>query len=286
MSRFALLNIRPSFEGYQQLINLYEKNKGYHLGTLELSIHKWFSANLSSALGGILDKLKEELITVKFSQMPSKTEEIMMKNGFLYYYSYPKLKDYYHTTIPYLKLKPTDSRTFFNYIDKDLLNREELPDLSKAAKEKMVDSIYEVFSNAQIHSDTKNIYTCGQVFPRKHVIEFTITDTGMGFKERIRRSFGKRIRATDAIRWAFEDKNTTKQKISGGLGLAMLREFVILNKGKIQVVSDNGFYNFDSKGETVKEFYGSFPGTVVNVQFRTDDPNSYSLKRETDNDLY
>lgn len=82
-------------------------------------------------------------------------------------------------------------------------------------------------------------------------------------------------------------KKTTKEGISGGLGLAVLREFVNVNKGKMQIVSNEGFYQFDSDGETLNEFQGEFPGTIVNLQFRTDDNNNYSLKSEIDiNDIF
>jgi hypothetical protein len=71
------------------------------------------------------------------------------------------------------------------------------------------------------------------------------------------------------------------------LGLAVLREFVNVNKGKMQIVSNEGFYQFDSDGETLKEFQGEFPGTIVNLQFRTVDNNNYSLKSEIDiNDIF
>ena len=57
MSNFTLDNIDTSFEGYQQLINLYNENKDRLFEDINLSFNKWFGANMSSALGGILDRL-------------------------------------------------------------------------------------------------------------------------------------------------------------------------------------------------------------------------------------
>ena len=34
-------------------------------------------------------------------------------------------------------------------------------------KEKVIEAIYEIFVNAQIHSETQLIYTCSQFFPNK-----------------------------------------------------------------------------------------------------------------------
>ena len=57
MSKFNLINIDTSFESYQQLIDLYNENKDCRFETIEISFQQWFAANLSSALGAILDKL-------------------------------------------------------------------------------------------------------------------------------------------------------------------------------------------------------------------------------------
>lgn len=121
-----------------------------------------------------------------------------------------------------------------------------MPLMSQGVKEKMTELIYELFVNAQIHSGTENIYTCGQFFPYKNKIEFTVVDTGVGFKEKVNHKFNRKLSAEQAIKWAVQDKNTTKD-ITGGLGLAMLKEFTDYNKGKIQIVSSDGYYLF-SKG--------------------------------------
>ena len=57
---------------------------------------------------------------------------------------------------------------------------------------------------------------------------------------------------------------------------------IICNKGKFQIVSLDGFYQFGVGGELSGIFSGEFPGTLVNLQFRTDDINSYIVKGEND----
>lgn len=76
--------------------------------------------------------------------------------------------------------------------------------------------------------------------------------------------------------------NTTKTEVSGGLGLALLAEFIKLNKGKFQIISDDGFYEV---GTAITEcrLDASFPGTVINMEFRTDDSSSYSLSADAIN---
>lgn len=52
----------------------------------------------------------------------------------------------------------------------------------------------------------------------------------------------------------------------------------------MQIISDDGFYQFDNQGEKTQVFNGTFPGTIVNLQFKTDDNYSYILKKEFEND--
>lgn len=284
-----LITINNTFESFQSLIQLYETHKDELFGEIHLEIRHFFAANMSAALGAVLDTFAANLNDIHFDYLSPQIEAILLKNDFLTYFGKQRAVDANNTTIKFQKLKPTDGKYFKNYVIEELIEGHiaDLPQMSKGVKEKIVEAIYEIFVNAQIHSETKFIYTCGQFFPNKNKIEFTIVDTGIGFREKINRRFGSNLRATQAIKWAVEEKKTTKEGISGGLGLAVLQEFVNVNKGKMQIISNDGFYQFDIDGETLNEFQGEFPGTIVNLQFRTDDKNNYSLKSEIDiNDIF
>ena len=280
MSIFTLRNIDTSYDCYNQLISLYNDNKHKFLDTIEISFDQWFGANMSAALGGILDKLVSNFNTIIFVDIPPNIRTIIQKNGFLSYYGHQLIPDSNNTTIKFLKLKPTDGRFFNRYVVDELLVRPELPGMSAMLKKKITESIYEIFINAQIHSESDFIYTCGQFFPKKHKIEFTITDSGIGFKNKVNKRFGKNLSSVQAIKWATTDGHSTKIGISGGIGLALLKEFALRNKGKIQIISDDGFYQFSAQGEETRLFQSPFPGTVVNVEFCTNDTASYALKSE------
>jgi hypothetical protein len=282
-----LANIDNSFESYQKLIYLFQVNKEKKFDTIHIELKNWFSANMSAALGGILDVLTDNINAVKFDTISPAIEKILLKNDFLSYYGFSRLTDNYHTTIRFLKLKPTDGKFFNNYVVDELIGRTELPQMSKLLKEKMTEAIYEIFINAQIHSETKQIYTCGQFYPTDSKIEFTIVDTGIGFKRKVNDRFKTNLSSVQAIKWAVEDKNTTKVGVTGGIGLALLKEFITKNKGKMQIISDDGFYQFDTQGEQLQIFRGAFPGTIVNLQFKTNDTSSYILQEElTHNNIF
>lgn len=278
-----ILNINNTFDSYQRLIDFYQEHKDKDFDTIHVEIRQWFAANMCASLGGILDIFSDNINTIEFDYISPEIKQILLKNDFLSYFGNSRITDNHHTTIRFLKLKLTDGKYFNNYVVGELIGRTELPNMSHLVKDKMAEAIYEIFVNAQIHSESKYIYTCGQFFPRENKIEFTIADTGIGFKRKINDRFGSNLSSIQAIKWATQDRNTTKIGITGGIGLALLKEFIIKNKGKMQIISDDGFYQFDSHGEQMQLFIGSFPGTIVNLQFRTNDNSSYVLKSEFDN---
>jgi hypothetical protein len=281
-----LPSIDSSFESYQSLINLYEQHKNGLFGDIHFEIHHFFAANMSAALAAVLDKFTENLNDIHFDYIKPKTESILLKNDFLTYYGKNRALDTYNTTIKFQKLQPNDGKYFKNYVIEELIEGQttNLPKMSDGAKERILEAIYEIFVNAQMHSGSKFIYTCGQFFPSKNKIEFTIVDTGIGFKEKINNRFDSNLSSIQALKWAVQDKKTTKEEISGGIGLAVLKEFVGLNSGKMQIVSYDGFYQYDGCNEILRSFNGDFPGTIVNLQFRTDDNKNYSLTSEIDVD--
>lgn len=146
-------------------------------------------------------------------------------------------------------------------------------------EEKIEESIYEVFVNAQMHSGTEYIYTCGRFYPKRHKIEFTVVDTGVGFKDNVNKRFGVNLDSLKAVKWAVQNMNTTKRDAPGGMGLAILTEFIKMNGGSFQIISDDAFLQIGN-AEKFGFLEYPFPGTIVNMEFRTDDKKSYCLKNE------
>ena len=112
MGSHKIQNIRTEFGSYRQLIELYHANKTSLFEVIEIELREWFGANMSAVLGGLLDLLELKSNEVRFLNLPTSIETIIRKNDFLSHFGFPRLEDRYHTTIPYLKLKPTDSRFF------------------------------------------------------------------------------------------------------------------------------------------------------------------------------
>lgn len=275
-----LCNIHSSLPDYSKIAQLYNSHKGTSFGKVHIGLSKWFNANMAAPLGAVLDLLADNLNDVVFDHIDDRIKIILQKNGFLSHFGFANQADSYDTTIQYKKMKPDDGRYFQEYVRTQLIGRPELPNMGMGLRKQMTAALFELFVNAQIHSNTKHIYTCGQFFPNRHTIEFCIVDTGVGFKQKFFQRFNKNISSINAIRWAVEDKNTTKADVSGGIGLAILREFIKHNNGKLQIISHDGFYQYDGSSEQTGVLEVDFPGVLVNVLFRTDDPHHYSLAHE------
>ncbi|MCL2101685.1 MAG: hypothetical protein FWH22_08235 [Fibromonadales bacterium] len=277
--KIPLPSIENNHKGYEELIALNKHLEAKLFDDIEINISYWFSANLCAFLGCILDKAAR-CNGVKVSVQNGKICNILQRNGFLAHFGYEKKTDYYNTTIPYLKLKPKEDRFFNEYVTKELLQKAEFPVVSDKLRRKITESICEIFINAQIHSETDYIYVCGQFFPEKKIINFTIVDRGLGFKKKINDRFSANLNGVQAIKWALENGHSTKQDAPGGIGLAILKEFIKLNRGKVQIISDNGFLQIDSQNETTHILNESFAGAAISMEFRTDDNNSYIISNE------
>lgn len=281
-----LSNIHNDLDGYNKLTRFYAEHKSDIFENIEIELTTWMDANLSAVLGAILDKIKNDgLNDILFINIQNNIQTILQKNGFLSFYGYEKIDDTFHTTVEYKKLKPTDSRYFNQYLEDELLNKSGFPNMSSAVHERISESIQEMFVNAQIHSETEFIYTCGQFHPARYELNFTIVDSGIGFAKRIEKNLGIPINSGDAIKWAMADGNTTKQGVSGGLGLALLKEFITLNKGKIQIISGNAFYEFFGNTEKIQKLNNPFDGSVISMTFKTNDDHTYRLASELQEDV-
>ena len=175
-----------------------------------------------------------------------------------------------------------DDRYFAGYIEDEFVRRSEMPRMSIGLLKKFRESVFEIFSNAVIHSQTKlGIFSCGQYFPKRHRLDFSVADLGIGIRQNVLQNAGLDLRADLAIAWATDGQNTTKRgRIPGGLGLKLLREFITLNGGRIQIVSDTGYWSLEAGEIRTAQMRLPFPGTVVSIEIDTADKQSYKLSSE------
>ena len=242
----------------------------------------WFDADMCAAFGAILYSLGVNLNRVNLNYIPKSVETILSKNGFLSHYGRAKIPDRWGTTIPYQRFDAEDDHYFARYIETEFIQRPEIPDMSLGLLKKFRESIFEIFSNAVLHSHTDlGIFSCGQFFPNRNKLDFTVADLGVGIRQNIKHYRRLEFSPEEAIVWATKEFNTTKQgNVPGGLGLKILCEFIDLNGGSIQIVSDAGYWQRRKKKTVTNRLIYPFPGTVVSVEINTADRHTYGLTSE------
>ncbi len=282
--KFSLPEIRHDQAGFEALIRLHGQTIDclFDEIDIDMSTSRWFDADMCAAFGAILYHLSKNLNTVNLKNVQPGVENILSKNGFLSNYGRKKIPDTWGTTIPYQRFDVKDDRYFGGYIENELVQRSEIPVMSPGLLKKFRESIFEIFSNAVLHSQTKlGIFSCGQFFPKRNRLDFSVTDLGIGIRRNVNENAGLDLTPEDAIMWATEGCNTTKRgQIPGGLGLKLLSEFIDLNGGRIQIVSDAGYWKREKGKTSTARLSESFPGTVVSVEINTADTQSYILSSE------
>lgn len=282
--KLLLPAIHHNQAGFEALIRLWVQAKEYFFDSInvDMSGTTWLDADMCATFGAILYYLSEHLNTVNLIGIKPKVAKILSKNGFLSNYGREKIPDRWGTTIPYKRFDAKDDRYFADYIENRLMQRSEIPPMSPALQKKFRESIFEMFSNAVLHSQTKmGIFSCGQFFPNKKRLDFSVVDLGIGIRQNVKENVGLNLAPEEAIKWATEGSNTTKRgQIPGGLGLKLLSEFIDLNDGRIQIVSDAGYWKREKRKITIARLKWAFPGTVVSVEINTADTQSYVLSSE------
>lgn len=276
-----------NYIGFERIINLHKKLKTINSGEkLEIDMPHWFDANMCAPFGAILSFLSNKNVAITLNCTDS-LMEILQKNKFLHKVGFnsPPKRDNYGSTIEYFQFDVNDDNKFKEYVKTHFGNNiHGIPRMSKELLRKFRESLYEIFGNSVFHSGTDHIFACGQHFPAQKRLDFSIVDLGIGFHGNINEKMSLDLSPIDAIVWAMEENKTTKKggTVPGGLGLKLIKEFIEKNKGKMQIVTYNGYWEFSKGRPTLKTFSSNFPGTAVNIEINTADSASYCLKSETD----
>lgn len=279
--------VRNDIESYEFIIELIErfKNNENHEIIFDFQNVNFFEANLCTLLGVFIEILERKNNIINFKNIKSNIAEILQKNKFLIPFGYKELSDNNNTSLTYKQFTSDDDGRFNNYIKQELLDKKDFPKLSNQLGKEIIKSIYEIYENARTHGRCDLIHVGGQFFPQKPYkpLNFTIVDKGVNIKENVSNFLKKDMGAAEAIDWAMKKGNTTKTgDTSGGLGLGLIFDFITLNKGKIQVISSDGFYEYYNDTINKNTLSSVFEGTIINITFNLNDKNEYRLVKELD----
>lgn len=286
--KLSVPTIRSNMYGFSEIAHLAELSKNLWFDDVILSFDHcgFFEANMSAPLSVVIANLRSRVNDVDIQGVSTKIGNILKKNHFLSTFNMEALHDTNQTTLPFKKFKLGAGEQFNEYLEQYMRGRG-IPTMSVSLSKRFRQSLLEIFLNASIHSGSEfGIVVCGQYFPNKNRLDFTIVDAGIGIRENVRRYTGnQQISSCAAIEWALTEGNTTQTGPQpGGLGLKLLMDFIRLNRGKLQIVSRFGYYEFQADGGSFSKMAHDFTGTCVNIEINTRDPASYCLRSELTNE--
>ena len=285
---YHLPAVRSTFKGFERLGRLASCTKDLVFDELMLDMSevKVFDAHMAAPLGAILARVADAFNDVAIVDVPGKVERKLRRNRFLTRYRYESLRDPRRTAMPFRRMRLSGQGAFEDYVDQ-WLGRRDMPEMSRKARKAFKTKVFEIYQNAVIHSESGiGVFVCGQFFPRKKRLDFTIADAGIGIRETVRRYFeNDRIGSVRSLKWALAPHHTTKRgRLPGGLGLQLLKDFTRLNGGKIQIASRFGFYEYNGGEENFRKMSADFPGTAVTIEVNTADESTYVLTDEIASD--
>ena len=237
---------------------------------------RFFDANLCAPFGALLHDAQRNEIEIDLGHVSGKVLEVWGKNYFFTEFGGTAMNDEFDTTLAYQQFDMGQSpQEFAEYLDYELMSRDrDLPPMTEETRYEFMASVHEIFANAQSHSQSREgIFGCGQFFPGRDRLSFTLADLGVGFRRNVEARMGRKCKDEDAIEWATQPGHTTRAA-GGGYGLATLREFFRRNGGRMQIVSEKGFWELDGEKVRTTQLHHSFPGSFVNLEINTADQTS------------
>ncbi|MCC6611673.1 MAG: ATP-binding protein [Burkholderiales bacterium] len=280
---FGLPDIRSDETGFRALASLWNSAQALEFSKLELDMTRctWFDANMCAALGAVLARIADRLNAVEIVDVRPEVENVLCRNGFLTHFGYRAVEDRQRTTLPYRRLRLTDSGRFEDYLRDQLLGKG-IPEMATGFGRVFKQSLFEIFENAVHHSQSAaGVFVCGQFYPTRHCLDISIADAGVGIPANVERFLGHPLAAEQALAWALQKGHTTKRGVlPGGVGLKFLKDFVAKNGGELVIASGGAFYRYAETRDSVEPLEFTFPGTVVNLEIDTTDTKTYSLDGE------
>lgn len=187
-------------------------------------------------------------------------------------------------SIPFRQDRQPDVAGLMDYLKAKWLGRGWIS-VSPKLRDAIVGRVWEIYANAIEHSHSAiGIFSCGQHYPKRKQLDLAVVDFGVGIPSNVRLFVqNASLPAGRALEWAFQAGNTTKPNGMGrGMGLDLLREFVRVNNGRLEVFSHDGYARIDGTEEKYQTRGGMFEGTILNISLQCDDKH-YCFASEVPN---
>jgi hypothetical protein len=239
--------------------------------TVDFSQVSWFEAHLVASLEIVFRQAAQRGTVVRIAGLQPRLKDAFLRNRLIG--GTPPERG--HTVIPMGAFSAVEGRRMIAHVSHHL-GRPGMPPLPAALRSSFLDAIEELFANAALHARTHlPIAVGGQLFPRTGRLAFSVADGGLGMRPAVAARLGRDLPAAEAISWAMEPRNGTRQgSIPGGLGSRMLREIVEANGGRLTIVSNDGFWSQRGARVMVRSLARPFPGTTAVLELGIAGPSA------------
>lgn len=231
----------------------------------------FIQANMSALLLAICNKLKKTNgLAFEIGDCNDVQLDLFRRNGLISHIENDavlKSYDYRQSTVSAQLFHASEEQKFYDYIDHDLLSHPSLNILDAQAKDMLRQGFWETFHNIEHIDSDLPLAACGQCFPSKKYLHFTLSDMGVGFLKKIRH-FTEGVINTpkEAIAWAVQGGNTIREDGEGGLGLSRLRKYCEQDKRFTFIIITDSHYWKLSDGQ-LSEWSLPYPvvGTTIHL---------------------
>lgn len=253
---------------------------------LHMTDVKFIASNQFAILGCLLESFLDAQpdSSISFYDLQPSVVEMVQKNGFYHHFTgISSLPDRHNTVIPYKVFNVGEIKEYESYLTLKIFSRNDLPSMSMPYKNMIQDYLLEVFKNVADHTTSTKVYTCGQFFPKKKLLFFTIVDSGETIPYNVNRYFQhtRQPAPENILKWVLQEGTTTlTEKAPRGVGLYLINDFIQKNHGKLYIVSGNESYVLSSNGERYHHLEFPFSGTIVTLVFNLNDKTKYGVDSE------
>lgn len=246
--------------------------------------------NAVAFIGGLSRFLESQGIKVLFDWKSIESDfvrSILAENNFAKAFDFPFQKRI-EDTIPYREDRKMSVEDIMDYLADSWLGKGWVL-LSARLRDAIAGRVWEIYNNAFEHSGTPiGVFSCGQHLDSSNQLILSVVDFGQGIPSKVRNFLSLKDRRaeklTDAscLRWAFQRGNSTfTGEVPRGLGLDLIKEFIRLNEGKLEVYSNTGYAIINKSGEMYRNREVGFHGTLIHITLRCDE-SMYKFEDEMD----
>jgi hypothetical protein len=239
--------------------------------------------NAVSVLGGLAKVAERHGSKMHFAwdTLSPEVKRELARNGMMEFFGQPALKAS-KAAVPFRHDEVLGEDDLVNYLYNSWIGKGRV-NLSEALKSAIVGKACEIYVNAFDHGHSPvGVFTSGQYYAKRKLLKLCVADFGIGIPDNVRAHLNDpKKTGAESMQWAFQRGNSTKKTegIARGLGLDILRDFVKINSGTLEIFSHDG-QAIINKVQSFTSRSRIFPGTLVNITFSCDE-SFYRFVSET-----